>query len=98
MRQDLRKTDRPPVRLGQVCLVVAVASMTLPRATVAQWPQFGGPNRNFICDTKGLANKWPDEGPKKLWTRELGDGYSTIIADGGALYTMYRVGEEEFTV
>lgn len=79
-----------------IFLALALASLAAPAA--AQWTQFGGPQRNFICDAKGLADKWPDDGPKKLWTRELGDGYATIVADGGLLYTMYRIGEDEFTV
>jgi outer membrane protein assembly factor BamB len=54
------------------------------------WPQFGGINRNFKVDVKGLASSWPASGPKKLWSRELGDGYSGIVVDGGTLYTMYR--------
>ncbi len=83
---------------GPNLLLFLLASVALPVTVLAQWPQFGGPNRNFMCDAKGLSNKWPDEGPKKLWTRELGDGYATIVADGGLLYTMYRTGEEEFTV
>jgi len=98
MKQDFRKMNRPLALLGKVSMLFALASIVLPRAASAQWPQFGGPNRNFICDTKGLASKWAEEGPKKLWTRELGDGYATIIADGGILYTMYRTGEDEFSV
>ncbi len=65
-----------------------------------QWPQFGGPNRDSLSSSTGLAETWPEEGPKKLWHRELGDGYSTILVDGDTLYTMYRDGEteNEFTV
>lgn len=45
-----------------------------------------------------LADSWPDAGPNKLWHRELGDGYATIVVDNGRLFTMYRQGEDEFTV
>jgi outer membrane protein assembly factor BamB len=71
------------------------------------WPQFGGPNRNFKSDAKGLADSWPAAGPRRLWTRELGEGYSAIVSDGpakassgdaGRLYTMYRVGDQERVV
>lgn len=64
----------------------------------AEWPQWGGPNRNFMLETEGLSDSWPEGGPAKLWHRELGDGYSTIVADDGVLYTMYRQDEDEFTV
>lgn len=64
----------------------------------AQWTQWGGPHRNFMVDSSGLATQWPEGGPKKLWSRELGDGYSTIAVDGARLYTQYRVGEDELVI
>jgi outer membrane protein assembly factor BamB len=70
----------------------------MPVGLLAQWPQWGGPRRDFTVDAKGLADKWPDGGPRKLWNRELGDGYATIAVDDGLLFTMYRVGEDEFAV
>ena len=54
------------------------------------WTQWGGPDRNFKIKSKGLAESWHEEGPPLLWSRSLGDGYSTIVAEDGALYTMYR--------
>ncbi len=63
-----------------------------------EWPQFAGPHRNFTSDATGLANSWPAAGPKKLWSRDLGDGYSGIAVDGAVLYTMYRRGSDEVTL
>lgn len=83
---------------GWTLLLFVLASCRPPSTASTQWAQFGGPHRNFVCDAQGLATQWPDDGPKKLWTRELGDGYATIVADGGVLYTMYRVGEDELTI
>jgi outer membrane protein assembly factor BamB len=54
----------------------------------AEWPQFGGPTRDFQVDTSSLA-PWGTEGPRRIWERDLGDGYSGITAAGGVLYTMY---------
>ena len=62
------------------------------------WPQWGGPQRNFMVEGKGLAANWPVDGPKRLWSRELGEGHSSIIADGGRLYTMYSKGNQEFVI
>jgi outer membrane protein assembly factor BamB len=59
---------------------------------LAQWPQFGGPNRNFQVDSPPLASSWPSEGPKKLWARELGAGFSGIAISDGRLFTMYNRG------
>ena len=66
------------------------ASLAQPASGPAAWPQWGGPNRNFMSESKGLASKWPASGPKRLWSRALGEGHSAIAADGGRLYTMYR--------
>ena len=75
-------------------VVSALCQSPMPLAQPASgssaWPQWGGPNRNFMSDSKGLASKWPASGPKRLWTRALGEGHSAIAADGGRLYTMYR--------
>ena len=57
-----------------------------------EWPQWGGPTRNFMVDSKALATQWPASGPKKLWSRALGEGHSSILVQGGRLYTMYRPG------
>ena len=81
----------------EICCLVMVCAMPAQ----AQWPQFGGPNRNFVVETKGLSDKWPDAGPRRLWRRELGDGYSSIVVDNGNLYTMYRkasTDEHEYTI
>ena len=68
-----------------------------PGSAFAQWPQWGGPDRNFVVDTMGLADKWPEGGPKKLWSRPIGTGYSGIAVDNGVLYTMYRTeGNDKF--
>jgi outer membrane protein assembly factor BamB len=54
------------------------------------WLQWGGPRRNFTAETPALAASWPASGPKKLWERALGEGHSSILVEGGRLYTMYR--------
>ena len=85
--------------LVPVSFVLTSGVMLLnPSGASAQWPQWGGPDRNFSVDVSGLAERWPADGPKRLWTRPLGDGYSTIVAEGGILYTMYRAGDNELTV
>jgi outer membrane protein assembly factor BamB len=60
--------------------------------TSESWTQWGGPNRNFIVNSTGLAEKWPEAGPPVLWSRPLGTGHSAILVDDGRVYTMYRAG------
>jgi outer membrane protein assembly factor BamB len=71
----------------------------LPVSTFAQdWPQWGGPGRDFKTTVTGLRNSWPASGPPQLWNRSLGEGHSAIVAEGGRLYTMYRKGEQEVVI
>jgi outer membrane protein assembly factor BamB len=71
---------------------------TAAQAQSLDWAQWGGPQRNFKSEAKGLAPTWPEAGPRRLWQRELGEGYSGIAAEGGSLFTMYRKGDNEIVV
>ena len=80
-------------------LAVLGAACALPgHAASSDWFQWGGPHRNFTADSTGLASSWPATGPKRLWQRPLGDGYSAISVDQGKLYTMYRKGDREVAI
>src|ERR1019366_6254337 len=62
------------------------------------WTQWGGPHRNFTTQANGLKSNWPATGPKVIWKRPLGEGYSSPSVEGGVLYTMYgRPGQEIVT-
>ena len=59
-------------------------------ASRSAWPQWGGPDRNFTSPSTGLATSWPAEGPRRVWSRALGQGHSSISSDGARLFTIYR--------
>lgn len=92
------------IRISSICkaftiaLFLFVVILPIKAQTQNTWTQWGGPNRDFMVDSKGLANSWSESGPKKLWKRDLGEGHSAIITDGERLYTMYRNGEKEFAI
>lgn len=67
-------------------------------ASAGAWRQWGGPGGDFQLTARSLSRSWGEGGPARLWTRPLGKGYSGITADGGVLYTMYRVGDEEIAI
>jgi len=76
-------------------LTLAVVACLLTPVTIAgqaapSWTQWGGAGRDFMSDSKGLASTWPASGPKKLWSRSLGEGHSSVLIENGRLYTMYR--------
>jgi outer membrane protein assembly factor BamB len=80
------------------CAAVAAITAAITTTAQAQWPQWGGPHGNFKADVGKLADKWPADGPRRVWERKLGDGFSAVVVDSGVLYTMHRDGDKEVAV
>ena len=51
------------------------------------WPAFGGPDRNQVSLEKGLRADWGDEEPERLWSMDVGLGYSAVVEVKGKAYT-----------
>jgi hypothetical protein len=52
------------------------------------WPQFRGPSRDGKSAETGLLKKWPEGGPKLLWSVDgLGIGFSSVAVVDGFVYT-----------
>jgi outer membrane protein assembly factor BamB len=83
-----------------ICVICGflLFTTTVALAQSSDWTQWGGPHRNFTSESKGLATSWPATGPRRLWQRELGEGYSSIAVERGMLFTMYRKGENEVAI
>jgi outer membrane protein assembly factor BamB len=69
-----------------------------PTVSTPAWLQWGGPNRDFKVVTQGLRENWPAGAPKRLWSRQLGEGHSAILVEQGRLYTMYSSGDREVII
>src|SRR5216683_3752768 len=79
----------------RVFLLLPISALAEPQTKETPWLQWGGPSRNFQTDSAGLADHWPAAGPRVLWKRALGEGYSSILVENGVLYTMYGRPHEE---
>lgn len=86
------------VNRGRLWLLLNVMFLLPTVSANGQWTQWGGPDGEFRSDGKGLASTWPEGGPKQVWKRELGEGYSAVLAENGRLYTMYRCGDDKETI
>ena len=82
----------------QVLSVIASVAFSIPLADGAigettDWPQWNGPLRDGHAAGQKLLEKWPEGGPKLLWTfKDAGAGYSSSsIADG----KLYSIGASE---
>lgn len=84
--------------MGTALLCLSNMAFAQDKSDAGNWAQWGGPQRNFKSSTTGIALNWPATGPRKLWSRELGDGYSSIAVEDQTLFTMYRKGEQDVVV
>src|SRR5262249_14023151 len=86
-------------------LALALAAPAAARCVWAQsparavsWTQWGGPHRNFQTEASGLRDTWPASGPRVVWRRALGEGYSSPSVEGGVLYTIYGKPQQEVVI
>jgi outer membrane protein assembly factor BamB len=66
-----------------------------PSPAPGDWPQFRGPRGDGASDGNGLLATWAVGGPKELWRRPIGEGFSSVAVRGDRLYTMGLDGEQE---
>ena len=79
------------------CLILLLA-ISCSTISPTEWPRWGGTTGDFKVSSVKLSNSWSNEGPLKLWSRELGEGYSGILVDHSKAYTMYRQAESEVLI
>ncbi|MDA0588031.1 MAG: PQQ-like beta-propeller repeat protein [Planctomycetota bacterium] len=73
------------------CLILTCLSA----ASAGDWPQILGPDRNATATGEKLAETWPADGPKELWSMKVGDGFSGVAVKGGKAILFHRIGDEE---
>lgn len=80
--------DRPQSKPPAVAESVKGSS-----ATGHDWPRFLGPTGDGKSAERILL-KWPEEGPKVLWFRSVGEGYSAPSVADGRLFVFDREGDQ----
>jgi outer membrane protein assembly factor BamB len=61
----------------------------------ADWQQWRGPQRNGISSETNWLSRWSGAGPKKVWTAQVGQGFSSVAVKGNRVYTMGNMGEKD---
>lgn len=60
-----------------------------PAKLPGAWPRFRGARLDNVSrDDVALARSWPTEGPRKLWTLTLGEGYAGAAIRNGRVYIL----------
>ena len=67
--------------------------VTIARA--ADWPEFMGPTRDQVSVETGLLDAFPKDGPRLVWEKAVGKGYSAPSVRGDLLVVHHRIGNEE---
>ena len=66
-----------------------VKSDGVPANLPGAWPRFRGPNFDAVSPEKvSLAKAWPAEGPRVLWSVDVGEGYAGPAVLEGRVYLL----------
>src|SRR4029453_13049303 len=76
-------------------ITTAVLAAALQTATVTDWPQFLGPDRNGVYRGPALAESWPSGGPRVVWQKPVGEGFSGPVVAQGRLILFHRIANQE---
>jgi outer membrane protein assembly factor BamB len=61
----------------------------VPSDLPGAWPRFRGLNLDAISNEDVvLSRTWPEEGPRKLWSIDLGEGYAGAAVLAGCVYVL----------
>lgn len=63
----------------------------------ADWPCYRGPDHNGISKEIDWSSNWGQTGPKALWKKSVGIGFSTTAVADGRVYTMGNSGKDTNT-
>ena len=74
-----------------VSALFALALQTVP----ADWPQFFGPDRNGVYRGPAISEKWPAGGPRVVWQKQVGQGFSGPVVAEGRVILFHRVSDRE---
>jgi outer membrane protein assembly factor BamB len=78
-------------------LTLLAAGVMVSACTAADWPQFRGPQRDGKSSETRLLKKWPQAGPKLIWSVDgLGAGYASAAIANGLVYTTGKHGLEGY--
>jgi outer membrane protein assembly factor BamB len=81
------------MRLPFTASVLAFAAFL--QSPAADWPQFLGPNRDGVYHGPPLAESWSSGGPRVVWQKSVGQGFSGPVVAQGRVILFHRLGDRE---
>lgn len=92
VQERLPGGDNRPANLGQSDEPIKIAgtltqSTGIPSELPGAWPRFRGANYDAISqEPVVLSRTWPAEGPRVLWSVDVGEGYAGAAVLNGRVY------------
>jgi outer membrane protein assembly factor BamB len=74
---------------------LALCVLLATRAQGTDWPQFLGPTRNGVYPGADLAESWPQDGPRVVWQKSIGQGFSGPAVADHKLILFHRLKDRE---
>jgi outer membrane protein assembly factor BamB len=65
---------------------IAILLFATTTALADDWPQWMGPNRDGQWKETGILDKFPSDGPKKLWSVPINEGFAGPAVAAGKVY------------
>lgn len=78
-------------------ILASIVASTAP-TMAGDWPQVRGPERDGIAADDALADAWPATGPREVWRRAIGVGFSAIAIVGDRVYTQAADDQHEMVL
>ncbi|MFH0761336.1 MAG: PQQ-binding-like beta-propeller repeat protein [Bacteroidota bacterium] len=78
------------MKISKTLIPVVVLWVCIANVYAQDWPQYLGPDRNSISNQKGILRSWPQNGPKILWTADIGVGFAGPAVKDGKVYLLDR--------
>ncbi|MEN6426290.1 MAG: PQQ-binding-like beta-propeller repeat protein [Phycisphaerales bacterium] len=94
LNERLPGGDNKPANAGAGDELVKITGTLTPSDGVpahlpGAWPRFRGPNYDAISPEKvSLSRSWPAEGPRVLWSVDVGEGYAGAAVLQGRVYVI----------
>jgi outer membrane protein assembly factor BamB len=82
-------------RLIVVAFLAIVALASAVKGADRDWPQFLGPDRNGVYDGPPLLESWGASGPRVLWRKQVGQGFSGPVVVDNRLILFHRIDNRE---
>ncbi len=93
----MRIALKSKMNVSMVTLLLTMAMLSISGSTArgGDWPIYRGPNHNGISIETDWKANWGPDGPKQLWKKSIGMGFSSITVSNGRAYMTGNTGRKK---